>query len=73
MHEFKLWLAECLQSLPDNLKNVQLDIKQHFEDSFEHKLQELNILTREEFLLQVKILSQMEKRISELEEKIKEK
>lgn len=71
MHELKSWLAESLQTLPDNLQNAKADIKQHFEESLEQKLQEINVLTRDEFMLQVKILQQIEQRLSELETKVK--
>lgn len=67
MSDIRSFIAECLQTLPENLSSVKQDIKDHFEQRLASELENHNIVTREQFDIQVKLLTRIEQRLSDLE------
>lgn len=70
MKDFRTFLAECLQNLPENLSSVKDDIKSHFEQRLENELRANNLVLREEFDIQCQILADVESRLSKIENEI---
>ena len=60
------------KSLPDNLKNLQDDLKQNFSSVLEGGLNKLNLVTREEFEVQKLVLAKCRKQIAELKAELSE-
>lgn len=70
MSDFASFIAECVQTLPENLKHLRSDIGAHFEHKLKHELKEKNVLLRDEFTVLEKVVKKLEQRITALEEKI---
>lgn len=70
MLNLSAFLAECLQTLPDNLKHLKADIGAHFELKLAEELRKKNILMREDFDILNKVVLKLEQRVTELESQL---
>lgn len=58
-------------ALPDSLKKIKGDIEKNFQVILKNSFNKLNIVTREEFDAQTKVLARSRKKIEELETRLK--
>lgn len=66
-------LAKQLSLLiPANVSHLRKDLEQNFRDTLQSIFTKLDLVTREEFDAQVKLLEKAEHRVKQLEEKIAE-
>jgi BMFP domain-containing protein YqiC len=67
-------LAEKLNNaLPDGFKKAHEDLRAVFRDVLQNQLAKLDIVTREEFDVQQKILQRTREKLEQLEKKLAEK
>jgi BMFP domain-containing protein YqiC len=59
-------------AIPDDLKATKLSVEKNARVAAEGVFQRLNLVTREEFDIQVKMLSKSQQRVKELEQRIQE-
>ena len=60
------------KALPSSLRSIQQDIKQNFHAVLQGTFNQLELVTREEFDVQVKVLARTRKKMEVLESKVKE-
>ena len=66
-------LAENLaQAMPDHVKKKQKDIEKNFHAVLQSAFNKMDIVTRDEFDAQTKVLARARKKVDELEKKLKE-
>jgi len=58
------------KTLPDNLKDLQDDLKQNFRGILQNSLNKMDLVSREEFEIQKMILAKCRKQINELKAKL---
>lgn len=58
--------------LPLNLNLVKADIQQHFRDILQAQFNKLDLVTREEFDVQTKVLARTRENFAQLEKKVLE-
>lgn len=56
--------------LPDGVKNIPNDLQQHLKAALNQTLTKMDIITREEFDVQVKVLEKTRGKLEALEEKL---
>lgn len=67
-------IAEKLSSaLPDDLRQASQDLRANFRDILQNQLAKLDLVTREEFDVQQKILQRTREKLEQLEKKLQEK
>lgn len=54
--------------LPDSVQNFEKDIQQQFKDILQATFSKLDLVTREEFDVQVKVLARTREKVEELEQ-----
>lgn len=59
-------------SLPENLQLLQDDLKKNIRSAVESSLSHLNLVTREEFDVQAKVLARTRERLEALEKQVAE-
>lgn len=59
------------KALPDNIQKMQKDAEKNFHVILQAAFKKMDLVTREEFDAQTKVLARSRKKIDELEEKIK--
>jgi len=59
-------------ALPQSLQTLKKDIEKNFHAVLQNAFTKLDLVTREEFDAQTKVLARSRKKIAELEEKIKD-
>ena len=64
---FKALSSKFSQDLPDSLLAVKSEIQKHFLNSVDHTITKLNLVTREEFDIQVQVLAKTRQKLAELE------
>ncbi len=66
-------LAENLvNALPDNFKKMQKDMEKNFHAILQGTFSKMDLVTRDEFDAQTKVLARARKKVDELEKKLKE-
>ena len=66
-------LAKKLYSiLPDNVQNLETDMQRKFQEILNVAFNKLDLVTREEFDTQQKVLLATRKKLEELEQQVKE-
>ncbi len=66
-------LADKLSSvIPDSVKTLQSDVKSNLKTILESSLQQMNLVSREEFDVQTALLARTLERLKELEKKLDE-
>jgi BMFP domain-containing protein YqiC len=60
------------EALPKNLQTLQKDIEKNFHVVLQSAFNKLDLVTRDEFDAQTKVLARSRKKIETLEEKVKE-
>ena len=64
-------IAEKLNNaLPDGLKQAHQDFRDVFRDILQNQLAKLDVVTREEFEVQKKVLQRTREKLAELEKKL---
>tara|TARA_B100002051_G_C16437410_1_gene487248 strand:+ start:222 stop:518 length:297 start_codon:yes stop_codon:yes gene_type:complete len=63
-------VENIVDSLPEGLKNAPEDIKQHLRDAVNAQLTKLDIVTREEFDVQMNVLKKTRTKVNKLEKQI---
>ncbi len=58
------------QLFPDNMNDIRQDIKQQIHQLLQSRLNDLNLVTREEFDVQVKVLQKTRAKLQELETQV---
>lgn len=61
------------EALPDSLKSVEQDLQQKFKTILSSTFDKLDLVTREEFEVQKKVLAKTRKKIDEIEAKLEAK
>lgn len=66
-------LAKCLcDALPTHLKEAKQDLEKNFHIILQNTFHQLELVTREEFDAQTKVLARSRKKIEDLEARIRE-
>ncbi len=66
-------LSERLSDvLPANIKAIKKDVEKNFHAVLQSAFAKMDLITREEFDAQIKVLARSRKKIESLEEKVKE-
>ena len=63
-------VENILESLPEGLKNAPDDIKKHVRAVVSDQLSKLDVVTREEFDIQMKVLKKTRAKLDELERQV---
>jgi ubiquinone biosynthesis accessory factor UbiK len=64
-------LAKKLYSvLPGNIQNIDVEVQQQFNDILQYTFTKLDLVTREEFDVQVKVLARTREKIEKLETEV---
>ena len=64
-------VESIISALPEGLKNTPADMKQNIKAAINSQLVKLDLVTREEFDVQMKVLHKTRAKLDELEQKIK--
>ena len=64
---------KLFDSLPESLKSVEKDIQQKFKTVLTSTFDKLDLVTREEFEVQKKVLAKTRKKIDAIEQELKDK
>ncbi len=70
--QFEDLAKKLYSSLPSSLQSVESEILQKFKDILQITFTHMNLVTREEFDMQVKVLARTREKVDALEKKIKE-
>ncbi|OGV32350.1 MAG: hypothetical protein A3E88_05700 [Legionellales bacterium RIFCSPHIGHO2_12_FULL_35_11] len=62
---------KLFEILPDSVQNLDTEIKQQFHDILHYAFNKLDLVTREEFDVQVKVLVRTREKVEQLEQEIK--
>jgi BMFP domain-containing protein YqiC len=71
-HFFEDLSKKLADAVPENVKTMRNDMEKHFRQIIQTVFTKMDLITREEFDIQVMILSKTRGKIEKLEEKIKE-
>ena len=63
-------VKKLYESLPKNLQGIEQDIKQQFKEILNSTFTQLDLVTREEFDVQVKVLARSREKIDALEKAV---
>lgn len=66
------WVQEFINTLPPGVKNLPDDMQQHVRAAFQQTLIKLDLVTREEFDTQVKVLQKTRIKLEHLEQRLHE-
>ncbi|MBT8506661.1 hypothetical protein B1F79_04030 [Coxiella-like endosymbiont of Rhipicephalus sanguineus] len=61
-----------LGSIPSGIKNLPKDLERNFKSILQQSLSKLDLVTREEFDIQMKVLARTRAKLQALEEKLNE-
>ena len=61
-----------LGSIPPGVKNLPKDLEKNFKSVLQQSLSKLDLVTREEFNIQIKVLARTRAKLQALEEKLNE-
>ena len=64
------FIRELVQKLPPALSNVREELAEHLRAGLEPLLHRMNLVSREEYDIQVALLERLRKRVAELEKKL---
>ncbi len=64
------FIRELLQKLPPAFSNVRGELAEHIRAGIEPLLHKMNLVSREEYDIQVALLERLRKRVSELERRL---
>jgi len=70
--QFEDLAKKLYSSLPSSLQSVENEIQQKFKDILQAAFTHMNLVTRDEFDVQVKVLARTREKVDALEKKIKE-
>lgn len=65
-------VTRLLGSIPPGVRNWSKDLEKNFKSVLQHSFRKLDLITREEFDIQVKVLARSRKKLHALEEKLNE-
>ena len=60
-------------ALPTSLQNFEKEIQQHFKEILQSAFDHMNLVTREEFDVQIKVLERTREKVDALEAKLQDK
>ena len=63
-------IQNIVDELPDGLKNMPVDMQKNFRSCLQSVFEKCDLVTREEFDAQTKVLARSRKKIESLEEKV---
>lgn len=69
---FEELVHKLSSSLPFDLKTTKADVEKQFSDILHHGFSKLNLVTRQEFDAQVKVLAKTRQKLEALEKKLAE-
>lgn len=64
------FIRELLQKLPPAFSNVRDELAEHLRAGLEPLLHKMNLVSREEYDIQVALLERLRKRVAELERRL---
>lgn len=64
-------IKQFIETLPPGVQDFKQDCKQHMEANLKHLLNDIDVVTREEFEIQKKVLYKTRLLLNDLEKKIK--
>lgn len=59
-------------SLPEGVQNLERDMQQKFKDILQSAFQKMDLVTREEFDVQVKVLERTREKLEQLEQAVQQ-
>lgn len=65
--EFENIAKKLYATLPENLQNIEHEIQQKFKEILRSAFEHLNLVTREEFDVQVKVLARTREKVEALQ------
>ncbi|WP_264435794.1 accessory factor UbiK family protein [Coxiella endosymbiont of Dermacentor marginatus] len=65
-------VSHFLESIPPGIKNLPKDLGKNFKSLLHQSVNKLNLVTREEFDIQIKVLARTRAKLQALEEKLNE-
>lgn len=65
-------VSHLLQSIPPSVKNLPKDLKKNFKIVLQQSLRKIDVVTREEFDVQMKVLARTREKLRMLKEKLNE-
>ena len=69
---FENLAKKVVESMPDGVKEFKDDLEKNIKTVLQQALGKLDLVTREEFDVQVALLAKLQKRVEALEKKLKE-
>ena len=67
------FIRQLVQRLPPALSNMREELAEHLRAGLEPLLQKMNMVSREEYDIQVVLLERLRKRVAELERQVGER
>ena len=65
-------VSHLLKSIPSSVKNLPKDLEKNFKSVLQQWLSKLDLVTREEFDIQMKVLARTREKLQMLKEKLNE-
>ena len=65
-------IQNVLDAMPEGLKNLPEDVKQHLQAGLKQSLAKMDLVTREEFDVQVKVLAKTREKVEALEKLVEQ-
>ena len=63
---------KLFEALPQSLQNLEQDMEQKFKEALQATFSKLDLVTREEFDIQVKVLARTRQKIEALEQQVEQ-
>ncbi len=63
-------IQDVLDNLPDGLKNIPTELRQHLRSALTSAFEKLDLVTRDEFDVQCRVLQRTREKLEALEKKI---
>lgn len=65
-------VSKLFAALPSSLQNIEKDIQQKFKDILQATFSRMDLITREEFDVQCKVLARTREKVEQLQEQVNE-
>lgn len=65
-------VSKLFAALPSSLQNIEKDIQQKFKDILQATFSRMDLITRDEFDVQCKVLARTREKVEQLQEQINE-
>ncbi len=68
--KIETWVRELVGGLPPAFSNLREELAEHLRAGLEPLLQDMNLVSREEYDIQVAVLERLQKRVEQLEQRL---